>query len=444
MKRVLNRCSNSWRAAILSILVLAASICGAASAPLPDLAGAEPRVAEKIRAMKAAADAKPSDDEAWGRYGMTLDAHRYSRAARAAYERAAELDPEDFRWAYFLGASMETEAPADAARWLETALRLDASYAPAHVRLARTLEALDRRDQALAHYRDAMRLAPDDPMGYLGAGRIALAGGDTTGAIALLERARERGPRIQAVVATLARAYQRAGDTAKAQSLAAEARELPRMMHHYDPRHAAIGDEAADRESYLRRAMTSLETGQAEKAKAILEDLLRLDPNDAETWLALAGVEDRLGLNEKALVSARRGLEIDPDLPGGYSTLANALFELGRIEEAERAARSALEKDPDDARLHLLLSMAAAQRGDVAGVTRHLDRAYAIGTTDPELRAVMRTLLSELAAALEEVGQKSDATRRFEQVLRLMKEDGAPASEQAAVASRIERLRSGR
>jgi tetratricopeptide (TPR) repeat protein len=427
----------------LFALVLAPALAVAAGAvpPLPDLAGAEPRVAAKITGLHRALEQKPDDGEAWGRYGMALDAHRYAPAAAAAYQRAAQLDPKDFRWRYFLGALQENEAPAEAARSLEAALRIDAEYAPAHIRLARTLEALDRRDEALAHYRDAMRLAPDDPLGYLGAGRIALATGDVRGAITLLEQARQRGPHIQAVIATLARAYQRAGDTARAEALAAEARGLPRMMHHHDPRHAAIGAEAVDRESFLRRARTSLETGQPERAKAQLDELLRLEPDDAETWLALAGVEDRLGHGERALGAARRALELDPRLPGGQAILANALFQMGRVDEAERAARTALQSSPDDARLHLLLSMAAAQRGDIAAVTSHLDRAYANGSNDRELRAVMRTLLEELAGALEDVGQRADAAHRWEQVLRLMQLDGASAAERASIEARIEKLR---
>jgi tetratricopeptide (TPR) repeat protein len=428
--------------AVASLLALVGPALATAP-PLPDLAGAEPRVAAKIASLHRAAASSPRAAEAWGRYGMTLDAHRYAGAAGAAYRYAAELDPRDFRWPYFLGALYETEAPGEAARWLEAAVAIDGAYAPAHVRLARTLEALDRRDQALQHYREAMRLAPDDPLGYLGAGRITLAAGDTAGAIALLERARERGPRIQAVVATLARAYQRAGDAARASALAAEARDLPRMLHHHDPRQAAIGTEAVDRESFLRRARTSLETGQTERARAELEGLLRLEPDDAETWRALAGVEDRLGRSEEALAAARRALAIDPALRGGYAALANALFELGRLGEAEDAARAALEVDPDDARLHLLSSMTAAARGDVAAVTAHLDRAYQIGTTDRELRGVMRSLYGELASALEEVGRRGEAARRLEQVLALAKEDGAPAAEQAALRARIEKLRAG-
>jgi tetratricopeptide (TPR) repeat protein len=429
--------------ALLLSIVVSASPAGAASVPpLPDLAGAEPRVAAKIRDLHRALEQKPDDGEAWGRYGMALDAHRYAQAAAVAYQRAAELDSEDFRWWYFLGALQETESPAAAARSLDAALRIDSAYAPAHIRLARTLEALARRDEALGHYREAMRLAPGDPMGYLGAGRIALAAGDARGAIALLEEARQRGPKIQAVLATLARAYQRAGDSARADALAAEARDLPRMMHHHDPRHAAIGDEAVDRESFLRRAKTSLETGQAARARTQLEELLRLEPKDAETWLALAGVEDRLGNKEQALAAARRALELDPRLHGGYSILANALFQMGRVDEAERAAKTALQSDPEDARLHVLLSMAAAQRGDVAAVTTHLDRAYANGSNDRQLRAVMSTLLQELAGALEDVGQRADAARRWEQVLHLMQLDGASAEERSSIEARIRSLRS--
>jgi tetratricopeptide (TPR) repeat protein len=430
-------------AACVSLLLSAFATAAAAAPPLPDLAGAEPRVAAKITARHRELEQKPDDGEAWGRYGMALDAHRYAQTAAAAYRRATELAPKDFRWWYFLGALQETEAPAEAARSLEAALRIDSAYAPAHIRLGRTLEALARQNEALAHYREAMRLAPDDALGYLGAGRITLATGDARGAIALLEQARQRGPKIQAVIATLARAYQRAGDTARGEALAAEARDLPRMMHHHDPRHAAIGEEAVDRESFLRRARTSLETGQAARAKTQLEELLRLEPDDAETWLALAGVEDRLGNREQALAAARRALGLDPRLPGGHSILANALFEMGRIDEAERAARTAIGSDPDDARLNLLLSMAAAQRGDVEAVTSHLDRAYANGASDRELRPVMRTLLQELAGALEDVGQRTDAARRWEQVLHLMRLDGASAEERAPVEARIKSLRAG-
>jgi tetratricopeptide (TPR) repeat protein len=429
---------------LLAAMVALARVAAAAAVPpLPDLAGAEPRVAAKIADLHRALEQKPGDGEAWGRYGMTLDAHRYAQAAAAAYQRATELDPRDFRWWYFLGALQETAAPAEAARSLEAALRLDSAYAPAHIRLARTLEALARRDEALAHYREAIRLAPDDPMGYLGAGRITLATGDTRGAIALLEQARQHGPRIQAVIATLARAYQRAGDNARADALAAEARDLPRMMHHHDPRHAAIGNEAVDRESFLRRAKTSLETGQAARARTQLEELLRLEPTDAEAWLALAGVEDQLGNREQALAAARRALELDPRLPGGHSILANALFQMGRIDEAERAARTALESDPDDARLHVLMSMVAAQRGDIAAVTSHLDTAYAGGAGDRQLRAVMRTLLAELAGALEDVGRRAEAARRWEQVLHLLRLDGASVAERSAVEARIKGLREG-
>jgi len=74
-------------------------------------------------------------------------------------------------------------------------------------------------------------------------------------------------------------------------------------------------------------------------------------------------------------------------------------------------------------------------------VTAHLDRAYAIGTTDPELRRVMSGLLGELAGALTDVGRRQDAARRLEQVLALESAGGAPAARLEEIRARIGALR---
>ena len=110
-------------ALLLAIAASVVPLAAAAVQPLPDLAGAEPRVAAKIRDLHRLLEQKPDDGEAWGRYGMALDAHRYAQAATLAYQRATELDAKDFRWWYFLGALQETESPAEAARSLDAALR---------------------------------------------------------------------------------------------------------------------------------------------------------------------------------------------------------------------------------------------------------------------------------------------------------------------------------
>jgi hypothetical protein len=55
----------------------------------------------------------------------------------------------------------------------------------------------------------------------------------------------------------------------------------------------------------------------------------------------------------------------------------------------------------------------------------------------------MRSLLGELAGALEDVGRRAEAAKRWEQVLRLAIEDGAPPPERAEIEARVRRLRSG-
>src|SRR5262245_17579509 len=73
----------------------------APAVPEPRLDGVEPPVAAEIRERRAAVLEEPEDGERWGRYGMVLDAHGHDVDAEAAYERAAALDPSDFRWPYF-------------------------------------------------------------------------------------------------------------------------------------------------------------------------------------------------------------------------------------------------------------------------------------------------------------------------------------------------------
>lgn len=411
--------------------------------PLPELDGAEPAVAAKIRRLHGNVRAQPESAGAWGRYGMTLDAHRYYAEAEQAYRRAIELDDAEVRWPYYLGALLELSRPTEAARWLERSLRLDPGYAAARIRLARILEKLDRRAEAREHYRQATRLAPEDPLGPLGLGRIALHEGRTEEAIDHLEEARRRGPGLQAVVATLARAHHRAGDAELARQLADEARTLPRMLHHHDPLHAAIGDEAVDRESYLRRATTYRETGQLERAREEIVELLALDPDLAAGHLALARVHAAMGEPAKAIAAAREALAIDPESGAAHSLMADSLFELGRLDAAERAAREVLAVSPREVRMHLLLSMTAAARGDVGEVMARLDDAYALGTADPALRQVMTRLIAEMAAALAEVGRFEEAARRMEQVVGLAAEAGAPPEELRAHRRRLQAYRAG-
>ena len=300
---------------LAGLLFLSAGLSVAQAPPLPDLGGSEPQVASKIRSARDRVESDGSD-EAWGRYAMILEAHRYTEEAEIAYRKAFELDGEDVRWPYLLGSMLEYFDPEEARLWHQRAIALDADYAPGRYRAGQTFEKLGRLDDAEQQFSRALQLDPSLGLAYFGLGRVALARGESDAAVRHLERAYGLSPEVQAVVATLARSYHRVGRTEEARRLAAEARTLPRMTHHLDPRRSAMMDEAVSTESYLRRSRTYMEVGQLERSLKVLQELLAGQPDNHEAHFAAAGVLDRMGRAQEAVQAARRALELEPDLPG--------------------------------------------------------------------------------------------------------------------------------
>ncbi|HVS66294.1 MAG TPA: tetratricopeptide repeat protein [Thermoanaerobaculia bacterium] len=433
------------RIAVAVLLLL--SLCRPATGgqtpevPQPDGEGIEAPVRRELELLRRAVLATPEDAEAWGRYAMTLDAHRLPVAATAAYREAQRLDPGDFRWPYFLGCVLEFTHPEEAARWFERALELDPTYAPVHGRLAQTLEQLGRDDDAHRHYERAAELAPEDPLAQLGLGNLALRRGDTAAARRHLDRAYRLGPEIRAVVATLARALQVAGERERARELALEARDLPRQTLRYDPRRTAVFDLAVDSSSALRRAERYRDVGKLDQALATLEELLASAPENVDAWVSVAGLRDRLGDTEGALAAARRALELAPERLDARAVEAGALFKLRRFDEAERVASQVLARDPDNFHMLLVTAMLDGQRGRVEDLIAGLDHAYRARTGDRSLLQLFATLSADVAESLAGIGRRDLAVTHLERALEVAIDAGAPAAVVAGLRQRLGALR---
>lgn len=428
---------------VVALGALGVVAVAAQEVPLPDLSSTEPRVRAAIERSHEEVRSEQESATLWGEYAMLLEAHGHLDEARLAYREAARLDPEEFLWPYLLGALIDFSDPAQAIGWLEKALDIDAAYAPAWVRYGESLEKLGREEQAREAFERATRLDDRDALAHLGLGRMKLRSGDTTGAVKELERAYQLAPEVQAVVATLARAYHRAGRPERARELAEESRGLPRLRHRHDPRRAAVHDAALNVESYLRRARTYMETGQATRALAELDRLQEIEPDHVGALVLETAVFDSMGDPERAASSAQRALEIEPDNVAARAMYAGSLAKLQRFGEARREADLVLAVDPDNFRMLVVSAMLDAQDGDVAALMGRLDRAFEVRTDDRPLRSLLGNLLINTGEALDSIGQKSEAAVRFEQALQLAREEGAPAAETTALERRIAALRSG-
>ena len=225
---------------------------------------------------------------------------------------------------------------------------------------------------------------------------------------------------------------------------AEEAKRLPRMVHHRDERRAAVDAMAVDRESYLRRSRTYSDVGRFDLALLELLEILKVEPDLAEGHLAAAGVYDALGRPADALASVETALVLGGDEGEATPLRASVLFKLGRLEEAEKDARVVLQDSPEDVHMLLLLSMGAAQRGDVTTLVETLDRVQALQTNDPELGRLLVLVLDDVAASYAAIGRYDVAQERIEQVLAIIDRLGESVGEAETYRGRLELYRSRR
>ena len=104
------------------LIVAAGWAAGPEVMPLPDLSASEPQVRAMIEEAHAQLVENPESAEAWGHYASALVVHEFIAEAIPAYEAAAQLDPNDFRWPYHLAARLSADDPVTGLQYLEQAL----------------------------------------------------------------------------------------------------------------------------------------------------------------------------------------------------------------------------------------------------------------------------------------------------------------------------------
>lgn len=425
--------------AFAAFAFLLATALAAQNIPAPRLDGAEPAVRQRLASLQADLRADLHNGDAWGRYGMVLEAHTFTDEAIAAYRQAHELSPRTFRWPYLLAALIDERSAADSLPLYRAALALDPDYAPGHVRYAEALERAGQFDAANREYEQAARLDPANAHAHAGLGRLALAAGDADAAVRRLSRARELAPENRSFAVTLAQAHARAGDRERGRQIAAAARSLGRINYRNDPVRSSVHDLALDARSYLRRANAHRVHGALDLAESELRAGIELDGERPELHFALAETLAASGDQPGSLAAARRAYDLHPELEGVAPFLARALFQSGDLRSALAMAEEALELDSGDVSMMLLVALISAERGDVVRTVEILDRAYEARPQDPQTRSALIQLLANVAEAMVNSGLPDAAAGQFEKALDLAEEAGSP--EAADLRRRLAQVR---
>jgi len=350
--------------------------------PTVEVPADDPELAVAVADARRAVEAEPRSAEAWGRLGLVLAAHRFPDAALACFREAERLAPTDTRWPYHQGLALAGRDPAAAAEKFRRAAGLGRSDA-VRLRLAETLLALGRTEEAEAEFRGVAGAQPGHPRANLGLARVALARGDLAGCERHLAAADSDPRSRQAAASVLAELRYRQGDAAGAASAQRRAAELPPDAPWPDP---GLQDLARVRTGLAARSLLAdelMDRGRFDEAEQVLRGILRDRPGSDRhrvlLGLALVNRQDYAAAEE----AMREAIHDRAEAPRAHYLLGLARMNQGRPAEAAEAFRRAVALKPDYTAAHARLGDCLRRTGDRRGAALAYRQAIASRPQDP-------------------------------------------------------------
>jgi Flp pilus assembly protein TadD len=137
-------------------------------------------------------------------------------------------------------------------------------------------------------------------------------------------------------------------------------------------------------------------TGPADQAKAIYEQILKLDPNQpiALNNLAYRKAEEGTDL-DSALAMAQRARQAAPDAASMADTVGWIYIKKNQSAEAERIFKDLVIKEPANYQFHYHYGMALSQKGDKTSAKRELQTALKNNPSKDDAKKI-QDMLSQL------------------------------------------------
>jgi tetratricopeptide (TPR) repeat protein len=211
-----------------------------------------------------------------------------------------------------------------------SALRIAPRYAKAWNNLGIAYEASDRSAKAIEVYQEALRLDPNDAETWSNLGSAYGKSGQSAKAIEAIEQALRIDPTYDEAWNNLGNAYGRNGETAKAiEALQKAIRINPRQTR-----------------AWNNLGIAYAESGRTAEAIEAFQRSLGIKPGQADVWSNLAVAYRKRGRTTKAIEAYREALRINPRYVNALFGLGTALAESGQAGEAEEMHRRLRTLDP--------------------------------------------------------------------------------------------------
>jgi adenylate cyclase len=133
-----------------------------------------------------------------------------------------------------------------------------------------------------------------------------------------------------------------------------------------------------------------------ERVMRICSRAVQIDPYYAQAWALLAIAQSNLRYDcgrevDDGFVAAHTALSIDPTVAEAHCAIVRRHEEQGRHSEADAEIEKALRLAPESWEVNKEAAHIRRLRGDIAGATRHLEKAVEIMDSDFQAWAVLST-----------------------------------------------------
>jgi predicted O-linked N-acetylglucosamine transferase (SPINDLY family) len=280
--------------------------------------------------------------------------------ARDHYCAVLRRQPGHARAWHLLGVAAYEAGDARAAvECLERAWAGNRTSAAFHADLGRAHRAAGSRNEALASFREATRLRPEDPDLHVELGQTYLQAHLTADALNCVQEALRLDPDRVTALLLASRVLLTRGEWAEAES---HCRRAIRLQGNVSELHDNLG-------------VALSQQGRLEEAEACHRQALGLDPENAQAWNHRGIVFQTLGQVEPALACYQEALRRWPDRAPALNNVGGALLLLNRVVEATPYLEQAVRLEPNRAEMLVNLGTALVFQGRVEEGTGCMRRA---------------------------------------------------------------------
>ena len=369
--------------------------------PMPPAESLDSRLTEEIENARAIIWEAPRQPERWGDLGMLLAAHSFPAEAVQCFQRAAQLDSDNWCWPYLRTIALEQTDPAAARDALREAAVVAADLEPLpRLLLVERLLETGELDEAGRHLNAALHYWPDNARAKLNQARLLFLRDDAAGAlVAAKSAAGDRHTRRQAHE-LLAQLHRRRGDQPAAEQALAAVKSLPRDEPWPDYWREKLESFHIRKGALIARIHELSSRGEIESAHRTVIKSIERYPELAH----LIGGRQRLakGENEAAERVLSDALRYDPRSIDAMLSLGEALERQKKYSDAEYVLRRATAREPTNGETHLRLGRCLVLQKQFEAAVTPLRTAVHLMPMSPDAHGA-------LADALSAVGKTDEA-----------------------------------